>query len=255
MAAPKAILFDIGSTLWSSPPEDPDALAHCYGRGREILLASTPAAPSVAALIEAVEGYFAELEEIWRHDGARVQQEPTTEFVARALAKLDLIPPPAALTAFTDVILETSIFTAKVEPAEPGMKEALARLKELGLRLGCVSNAFMTARGLHEIMEERGLGPYLDLTVSSCEFGYRKPHPSIYGAALRGLGAAGTGAIFVGDRLDADIEGPAALGIRTVLTHQYRREDPAGASVPPDHVIAHLSELVPYVESLISPGA
>ncbi|HWO73642.1 MAG TPA: HAD hydrolase-like protein, partial [Dehalococcoidia bacterium] len=60
-----------------------------------------------------------------------------------------------------------------------------------------------------------------------------------------------TEVIFVGDRLDADVVGPAKLGMRTVLTHQYRREDPADSPVKPDAVIAHLSELVPFVEELL----
>ena len=57
--------------------------------------------------------------------------------------------------------------------------------------------------------------------------------------------------IFVGDRLDADVAGPAALGMRTVLTLQYRQEDHTTAPVRPDAVIYHLSELVPYVEGLL----
>jgi HAD superfamily hydrolase (TIGR01509 family) len=248
---PKAIVFDIGSTLWSSPPEDAGALHFCYSRGREYLMASIPDTPSIEALIDAVEGYFAEWEEIWRLDNTRVTQEPTTKFVAEALAKLGVSPPADTLAAFTAALLETSIYTAKAEVPEPGMPEALAALKALGLRLGCVSNAFMTAAGLHEIMLVKGLGQYLDLTVSSCEFGYRKPHPSIYLAAGQGLGVSPEETIFVGDRLDADIEGPAALGMRTVLTHQYRVEDPANAKVQPATVIKHLSEMVPYVESLL----
>jgi HAD superfamily hydrolase (TIGR01509 family) len=251
MARPKAVVFDIGSTLWSSPPEDPGALELCYTKARACLMTASPDAPPVEALIEAVEGYFAEWEEIWRRDSSRVTQEPTTAFVAEALASLGVTARPDILAAFTDALLETSIYTARVEAPEPGMPEALAGLKALGLRLGCVSNAFMTAQGLHQIMEVKGLGRYLDLTVSSCEFGYRKPHPSIYEAAVRGLGALPEETVFVGDRLDADVAGPAVLGMRTVLTHQYRVEDPAEAKVQPDAVIKHLSELVPYVESLL----
>ena len=252
MTEPRIVLFDIGSTLWSSPPEDPGALSYCYSRGREIIGRAIASPPPVEALIEAVEGYFAEWEDIWRVDASRVLQGPTAGFVAAALAKLNLELSPDVVAAFTDAILETSIYTAKVEPPEPGMKEALAELRGRGLRLGCVSNAFMPAGALHRIMEERGLGPYLDLTVSSCEFGHRKPHPSIYEAALKGLAASAQEAIFVGDRLDADVEGPALLGMRTVLTHQYRQEDPALVKVRPDHVISHLRELVPYVDSLLT---
>ena len=207
--------------------------------------------PDIETLIETVEGYFAEWEEIWREDANRVQQPPTTQFVAEALQRINLELAPPALERFTDIVLETSVFTAKTEPPEPGMREALAALKQRGLRLGCVSNAFMSATTLHRIMEERGFGPYLDLTVSSCDLGSRKPDAAIYEEALRRMGVSAEETIFVGDRLDADVEGPAALGMRTVLTHQYRQEDPDGARVKPDRVIGHLSELVDYVDELL----
>jgi putative hydrolase of the HAD superfamily len=253
MTRPRAILFDIGSTLWSSPAEDAGALAGCYGRGRDCLLsASLAEVPSMEALIEAVEGHFARWEDVWRTDAGQVMQPPTHEYVADALRGCGIEPDPATLYAFTDAILETSVHTARVQPAEPGMKESLAELRAFGLRLACVSNAFMGAGVLHQIMLERGLGQFLDLTISSCELGYRKPHPFIYQAALDKLDIAATEAVFVGDRIDADVEGPAALGMRTVLTHQYRQEDPSGARVSPDHVIKHLTELVPYLRGLLS---
>jgi len=252
MAPPRAVLFDIGGTLWSSPAEDPGALQFCYGRAREALLADLPHVPPIEHLIEAVEGYFAEWEDRWRAQAELVHQPPTVRYVAEALKrKLNLEPPPQALQRFTDELLETSVHTARALPAEPGMAEALSELRRLGMRLGCVSNAFMGASTLHRIMEARGLGEYLELTVSSCELGVRKPHPLIYEEALRRLGLAATEVIFVGDRLDADVAGPAKLGMRTVLTHQYRREDPADSPVKPHTVIAHLSELVPFVAGLL----
>jgi HAD superfamily hydrolase (TIGR01509 family) len=254
MAPPRVVLFDIGSTLWSSPAEDPQALLQCYGCARDVLVAALPEVPPIEALIEAVEHHFAEWEDVWRTQADKVQQPPTSEYVATALRKLNLELPPAALLRFTDELLETSVFTARVEPPEPGMSEALAALKGLGVRLGCVSNAFMGAATLNRIMAERGLGEHLDLTVSSCEFGWRKPHASIYREAARLMKVAPAETVFVGDRLDADVVGPAALGMRTVLTHQYRQEDPATASVKPDAVIKHLSELPDVVERMIAGG-
>ncbi|MPZ47825.1 MAG: HAD-IA family hydrolase [Dehalococcoidia bacterium] len=252
MTKPRAVLFDIGSTLWRSPPEHPDALTFCYGQGLLILAQNMPTPPEIDPLIETVEGYLAEWEEIWRTDAGQVEQRPTAEFVAEALKRLNLSLAPRPLAAFTDMIMETSVFTAMHEPPEPGMKEAMVALNRVrGLRLGCVSNAFMSAITLHRIMEERGFGPYLDLTVSSCDLGIRKPHPAIYEDAVKKMGFPAEETIFVGDRLDADIEGPAALGMRTVLSHQYRQEDPAKARVQPGHVIGHLSELPGYIDTLI----
>jgi len=251
MAPPRVVLFDIGSTLWSSPAEDADALERCYSRARDALLAALPDVPPLEVLSDVVESYFAEWEEIWRQDAGKVEQPPTTEFVAAALRKLNIEPPAKALSKFTNELLETSVFTAKVEPPEPGMSEALVSLRGLGVRLGCVSNAFMGAATLNRIMEERGLGQHLELTVSSCEFGWRKPHASIYQEAARLMSASATEVVFVGDRLDADVAGPASLGMYTVLTHQYRQEDASGAPVKPDAVIRHLSELPGVVEAMI----
>jgi HAD superfamily hydrolase (TIGR01549 family) len=257
MTAPRAVLFDIGGTLWSSPAEDPAALSFCYTRAREALLNAVDPSevPPIEDLIEAVEGCFAGWEEVWRQDAGEVNQPPTTEYVARALAELKLSPSPEVLAAFTNELLETSVHTARGLELETGMPEALAGLKQLGLRLGCVSNAFMGAATLLRIMDERGLAGYLELAISSCEFGMRKPHRSIYEEAAQIMQLRPEAIIFVGDRLDADIVGPAAVGMRTVLSHQYRQEDPSQADVQPDKVINHLSELLPYAASLLKDEA
>jgi HAD superfamily hydrolase (TIGR01509 family) len=250
MALPRLVLFDIGSTLWSSPAEDRDSLISCYTRGREALVRAVSDVPPVEALIDAVEHYFAEWENIWRVEPEKVQQPPTSEYVATALRKLRIDPPADALARFTEELLEVSVGTARSLPPEPGMKEALAELHDLSVRLACVSNAFMGAATLDRIMDERGLGEHLELTVSSCDFGWRKPHASIYQEALRLTGVAAGDTVFVGDRLDADVQGPAAVGMRTVLTQQYRDEDPAHSPVKPDAVIKHLSELPGVIASM-----
>jgi putative hydrolase of the HAD superfamily len=131
------------------------------------------------------------------------------------------------------------------------MPEALARLQDLGLRLGCVSNAFMGAETLHRIMVERDLGRHLEMTISSCEFGYRKPHSAIYEAAVKRMGVTASEVIFVGDRVEQDVVGPANLGMRTVLTLQYREEDLSASPVQPDAVIEHLSELPDVAKGML----
>jgi HAD superfamily hydrolase (TIGR01549 family) len=244
-----AVLFDIGGTLWSSPAEAPEALAACYGRGRDLLRACLAEVPPIEALIEAVEGAFAEHEELWRLYPDRIHQPPTTEYVATALQAIGLAPDAEALAGFTEALLDTSVFTARYEAPEPEMRAALDALRDRGYRLGCVSNAFMPASVLERILAERGLGDF-DVVISSCETGYRKPHPAIYEAALSAMGVAAPETLFVGDRLVADVEAPASLGMTTVLTHQYRQEDPSGARRAPDFVIQHLRELAACTDRL-----
>ncbi len=247
----RAVLFDIGSTLWSSPAEDPDGLKLVYGRGRDHLIDAGLEVPSVDSLIPAVEEYLGEWEEIWRTDPTQVTQRPTTAFVAEALARINIAAPDDFLSRFTNEVMEASVYTAKVEPHEPGMREALQELQSMGLRLACVSNAFMGAATLGRIMDERGLSPHLEFIISSCEAGIRKPHPEIYRVAAERIGLSPEEVIYVGDRVDADVEGPSAIGMRGVLTHQYRQEDPAKGKVAPHAVIRHLSELPDALRSLI----
>lgn len=247
----RAVLFDIGSTLWSSPAEDPAGLQLVYSRGRDHLLAAGLDAPSIDGLIHAVEGYLAEWEEVWRTDPTQVTQKPTPDFVAEALARLNLTAPEAALARFTEEVMEASVHTAKVEPAEPGMKEALQELESMGLRLAAVSNAFMGAETLGRIMEHRGLSPHLEFIISSCEVGIRKPHPEIYRAAAVRMQLPPQEIVYVGDRIDADVEGPSAIGMHGVLTHQYRQEDPDKGKVTPAAVIRHLAELPAALRRLL----
>jgi HAD superfamily hydrolase (TIGR01549 family) len=244
-------LFDIGSTLWSSPAEDPDGLLHVYNRGRDALVeADVPNVPDVAVLIETVEGYLAEWEEIWRVDPGQTMQRPTTEFVADALARLNIEAPEEALEKFTAEVMEASWYTAKTLDDEEGMADALDELNDMEIRLGCVSNAFMSFETLERILDERGLGKHMEFVISSADTGIRKPDEAIYLTAVQRLGLAPEEVVYVGDRVSADVEGPAKIGMPGILTRQYRDEDPASGSVTPAAVIQHLRELPDVIRQL-----
>jgi putative hydrolase of the HAD superfamily len=110
----------------------------------------------------------------------------------------------------------------------------LDALRERGLKLALVSNAFDPAWLLHRDLELMGLAERLDVAVFSSEVGLRKPHPAIFERALEALGVAPENALFVGDRLFEDVRGAAELGMTTVQALWFRADEhPDGAE--PDY--------------------
>jgi putative hydrolase of the HAD superfamily len=110
----------------------------------------------------------------------------------------------------------------------------LESLRELGLRLGLVSNAFDPGWLLHRDVEQMGIAQRLDFSVFSSEVGLRKPHPAIFERALEALQVEAERSLFVGDRLYEDVRGAAEVGMTTVQALWFRADDhPDGAE--PDH--------------------
>jgi putative hydrolase of the HAD superfamily len=77
--------------------------------------------------------------------------------------------------------------------------------------------------------------------------GTRKPDPAIFGDALSKLGVDAANTVFVGDRLLDDVGGAQAAGMRTVLTREFRSEEPDGGPSP-GAVIERLEELPGVVD-------
>src|SRR5260370_36717997 len=96
-----------------------------------------------------------------------------------------------------------------------------------------------------------GLADYFEAVTFSSEVGVRKPHPEIYADALKKLGADPSRTLFVGDRVLEDVQGPKSLGMRAVLTREWRQEDDPGTA---DFVIQRLGEL-PAIGSRLVPRA
>jgi HAD superfamily hydrolase (TIGR01549 family) len=88
----------------------------------------------------------------------------------------------------------------------------LGELRGRGLKLGLVSNG---GREISDFVAHHCLD--VDCAVASRAHGWIKPHESIFLAALELIGAAPADAAMVGDSVEDDIEGAAALGMRTVL--------------------------------------
>jgi putative hydrolase of the HAD superfamily len=91
----------------------------------------------------------------------------------------------------------------------PGAAEALARLRDAGLTLVCVSN-WDISLGRH--LEDAGLAGYFAEIVSSAEAGVAKPDAAVFLIALARVGVSPGRALHVGDG-ESDSAGAAAAGL------------------------------------------
>lgn len=101
----------------------------------------------------------------------------------------------------------------------------LEALRDRGLKVALVSNAFDPGWLLHRTLAEMGLADLLDFAVFSSEVGKRKPHPAIFERALVEVGVRADEALFVGDRLYEDVRGAAELGMRTIQALWFRADE------------------------------
>jgi putative hydrolase of the HAD superfamily len=109
----------------------------------------------------------------------------------------------------------------------------LGSLRSRGLKTGLVANSWPDpARLLRADVEAFGLAEQFDVIVFSEEVGFRKPRPEIFLHALQQLGVEPENAMFVGDRLDTDVQGAAQVGMATVQALWFRADDTPG--IEPD---------------------
>ena len=126
----------------------------------------------------------------------------------------------------------------------PDALQTLERLRARGLRTAVASNAPFPPEMMHRQVRLVGIWQLVDAVVFSSEVGRRKPAPELYLSALERLGMAPAEALYVGDRVLEDFDGPRRLGMRAVLCTALAREH------VPDGVptIARLAELDEFID-------
>jgi HAD superfamily hydrolase (TIGR01549 family) len=250
-SAIQAVLFDYADTLAHFGPVE-HALPIAYeairkklmAAGKKVLLNGALEVPAAHRLIEGVSERF------WQVLNRSYEEQRIEELDAGALFRSSL---EALDIRVDDALLEEIILIEEgvgytLQQRAPEVEDVTAALRARGVRLGLVSNYCSLPSIIRHYPAKYGLLPLVDEAIFSCELGLRKPHPAIYQDVLERLGVAPEHAVFIGDRLREDVAGPKSLGMRAVLTHQFRQEDPATSLVPPDAVITRLAELPPLLE-------
>jgi putative hydrolase of the HAD superfamily len=137
-------------------------------------------------------------------------------------------------------------------PAHTVLASAQALLEALrsrGIKTGLVANSWPDpARVLRRDLEVFGLAPLLDVTVFSDDAGTRKPAPEIFRRACGELGVEADATMFVGDDLEADVQGAANVGMTTVQALWFRADDTQG--IEPDFMAFTPMDVLNFVRRL-----
>ena len=246
MSAPiDTVLFDYGHTLISFDDRPHSLLVEAYEKVNRLLADTLERdVPAAHVLIDKVSKA---VDDAIQRDYAagRAEEVEIATIYDTALRGLGLELEPELIERVMELEQEGWLSSVHVGPDVIGTLEAL---RAQPVRLGIVSNAAYLPRLMRQQLAALGLANYFDAVTFSSEVGVRKPHPEIYADALKKLSADPARTLFVGDRVLEDVQGPKALGMRAVLTREWRREDDPGVA---DFVIQRLGELPAIVARLV----
>jgi HAD superfamily hydrolase (TIGR01509 family) len=126
-------------------------------------------------------------------------------------------------------------------------KDALSVLEKLHgkYKLGIVSN-FAIPECVFKLLERQDLTRFFNVVVVSGAVNKRKPSPEIFQKALAKLGVKAESTVFVGDTIDADVQGPRSVGMKTIYIE--RRVQKEIENTHPDEIIKDLNQLPAALE-------
>ncbi|MDQ3890691.1 MAG: HAD family hydrolase [Actinomycetota bacterium] len=211
----EAVLFDWGDTLFHFA-YDEELLEAGWRAGLEAIgREDLPGHEEAAARFR--EKYVPLL---WLPDSLDEIEYPG--MIREALAEFDADLSDDELTRFLEAEHKAWIPARQVGAHTHALLDSL---RDRGLKLGLVSNAFDPGWLLRADLERMGLAERLDAAVFSSEVGKRKPHPAIFAAGLERLETEPERAFFVGDSRYADIRGASEAGMKTAQALWFRADD------------------------------
>jgi putative hydrolase of the HAD superfamily len=138
-------------------------------------------------------------------------------------------------------LIETRFYRRVMRPEMP---EVLQAIKQMGLKIGLISN--VNSRGqVPTNLKEYGIIDYFHPIVLSSEYGWRKPDPAIFYHAARLINAPTSQCVYVGDRIVRDIDGArrAGFGLAIQIKHDFEHGE-SDTGFTPDAVIENMTELL-----------
>lgn len=236
----RAVLFDVGDTLWhaaAAPPPSEFRRLAAERAGRFLADAGIPC-HDPAALARAC---WDAMEDAMRRARATTLAEPDYPAVAaQAAAELGVRLPPEVAGQFLEAIYVSGVEGGKT--AYPDARPTLLALRQRGFLLAIVTNRAFGGDRFRDDLAAAGLDIGWDAIAVSVEVGYLKPHPALFRAALAALDLEPSEAVMVGNSLAEDIAGAQALGMRAA----WKRSRPDAEGVVPDFTFESVSELLAW---------
>ena len=222
LTKPRGILFDLGDTVLRQHVFDPKA-----GRARLFELAENPKGVSIQDIDDLAKAIDKEMR-------AR-REEALIEFPVQTFQRL-LYEPSGITFTLSPLALELEFWkTANRMSPDPGLDEVLDFLDGHEIPTGIVSNSVFSGQTLLWGLGQHGLADRFGFLMSSADYGYRKPHPMLFKAAVARLGLRPEDVWFVGDSHADDIVGAANAGLGAIL---YTKRDALPEMEPkPDAIV------------------
>ena len=218
---PKAVIFDLGSTLIEYEALPWDELSRiCVAAGHKMLVKKGFTVPGVEEFNEA----FDRIKLTYREKANRDLIEWTVpELVAQLFEEVTL----DASDGLVDKFFEA--YYAPVAEKLYAFDDTVATLEAIRERfdiVGLISNTiFPESTHLHEL-DRFEIADFFDFTIFSSTLGVRKPHPDIFHKATNLAGYAPSECVYVGDRYLEDVVGPTKVGMPAILKVKADREYP-----------------------------
>ena len=231
MAAIEAVVFDYGRTLvtFEYPAAELEAVVERFRPG--IALATGLPAPAAEDVMRRVMLPLEELVDSPAHEEVHY-----LDVFGAAWRRAGLALPDSLLYAILDA--EQLVWDAAARVDSAGL-QVLSWLGANGFKRAVCSNAPFPPEMMLRQVEKNGVAALMEAVVFSSQVGFRKPAAGLYRAALAALDVAPERALFVGDRVREDYEGPVAVGMRAVICTAHAVDRP-GDGIP---TIASLSDL------------
>lgn len=251
MGSATAILFDVGDTLLGFPVPSWDEVDRASIRALRAAL-DRPLAdgrrldgplPSEQALLEAFRDAVRAFE---AQALPRLWEMPARDVLRSTLRRCDIDVSETALNALERAWAAPRLAIRRVYPEVP---EVLEALRAAGVRLGLISNIWLSGPIVREHLDMLGLLRPFEAVVLSSEVGLIKPHPVLFRVALERMGVEPGQAWYVGDNPHADVAGAKGVGLGAVLVRRPEQarfvpSPPADPTPyegpPPDLVVADL---------------